>query len=136
MAQKASRRPPTAESRDLRKVQSTWDLWWTKLHWNMFFTKFFGFRFFSVSIIIPPELRTHIGLSSSRGRTIVSLVATVRRHSLNSWTKKHNTLINPRRIPIIFSFPCSTYYSVGCLFGLSMFIAVCQCLSVYGNIFP
>jgi hypothetical protein len=50
------------------------------------------FRFFPVSIIILPELRTHIGLSSSGRRTIVSLVETVRIHSLNSWKKKTITL--------------------------------------------
>jgi hypothetical protein len=34
-----------------------WDLWWTKLHWDMFFSEFFGFL---CQHIIPLLLHTHL----------------------------------------------------------------------------
>jgi hypothetical protein len=30
---------------DLMPVHSIWDLWWPKLHWDRFFSEFFGFFF-------------------------------------------------------------------------------------------
>jgi hypothetical protein len=33
-----------------------WDLWWTKYHWDRFFSKFFSFPVY----IIPSGLQTHI----------------------------------------------------------------------------
>jgi hypothetical protein len=43
MAQVVSRRPLTAEARFRAPSQSMWDLWWTKWHWDMFFSELFGF---------------------------------------------------------------------------------------------
>jgi hypothetical protein len=36
MAQAVSRRPLTVETRVRSRGQSTWDLWWTKWHWDRF----------------------------------------------------------------------------------------------------
>jgi hypothetical protein len=43
MAQAVSRRPLTAEARVRSWGQSMWDLWWTKWHWDRFFSKYLGF---------------------------------------------------------------------------------------------
>jgi hypothetical protein len=43
MAQVVSRRPLTAEARVPRPGQTMRDLWWTKWHWDRFFSEFFGF---------------------------------------------------------------------------------------------
>jgi hypothetical protein len=37
--------------------QSMWDLWWTKWHWNKFFSELFGFP----ANIISPWLILHMG---------------------------------------------------------------------------
>jgi hypothetical protein len=50
MAQVVSRRPLTAEARVRSRVRSMWDLWWTKWHWDRFFSQHFGFPL-SISLI-------------------------------------------------------------------------------------
>jgi hypothetical protein len=42
MAQAVSRRPLTADAR-VSPGLSVWDLWWTKWHWDRFFSEYFGF---------------------------------------------------------------------------------------------
>jgi hypothetical protein len=54
MAQVASRRLLTAEAR----VQSMWDLWWTKWHWDRFLAEFFGFPLSIYHSTV--ALKTHI----------------------------------------------------------------------------
>jgi hypothetical protein len=39
MAQAVSHRPLTAEARVRSRVKSMWDLWWTKWHWERFFSE-------------------------------------------------------------------------------------------------
>jgi hypothetical protein len=39
MAQAVSRRPFTTEARGSVPAQSMWDLWWTKWHWDRFFSE-------------------------------------------------------------------------------------------------
>jgi hypothetical protein len=48
MAQAVSRRPLTTEARVRSQVKSMWDLWWTKWHWDRFFSEF---RFSPVNFI-------------------------------------------------------------------------------------
>jgi hypothetical protein len=55
-----------------------WDLWWTKWHWDRFFTEFFSFSL-SVSLFHQDSIFI---LPSSGGRTIGPLVAAVQRYSL------------------------------------------------------
>jgi hypothetical protein len=59
-----------------RPVQSEWDLFWTKWHWNRFLSEFFGIP---LSTLFPVALHTHI---SPGGWTIFPLVTAVHRHSL------------------------------------------------------
>jgi hypothetical protein len=39
MAQAVSRRPLNTEARVRSQVKSVWDLWWTKWHWDRFFSE-------------------------------------------------------------------------------------------------
>jgi hypothetical protein len=39
MAQAVSRRPLTTEARVRSQIKSIWDLWWTKWHWDRFFSE-------------------------------------------------------------------------------------------------
>jgi hypothetical protein len=39
MAQAVGRRPLTTEARFRSQVKSMWDLWWTKWHWDRFFSE-------------------------------------------------------------------------------------------------
>jgi hypothetical protein len=55
MAQAVSRRPPTAVGPGSIPGQSMWNLWWTKWHWDRFFSDYFGF---SPVSFIPPVLHT------------------------------------------------------------------------------
>ena len=43
MAQAVSRRPPTRGGPASIPAQSTWDLWWTKWHWDRFPSQYFCF---------------------------------------------------------------------------------------------
>jgi hypothetical protein len=43
MVQVVSRRPLTAEARVRAWVNPCGDLWWTKWHWDRFFSESFGF---------------------------------------------------------------------------------------------
>jgi hypothetical protein len=55
-------------------VQSMWDLWWTKWHWDRFLSEFLGFPCQYHSTV---AYHTH---TSSGGRTIDPLVTAVQRH--------------------------------------------------------
>jgi hypothetical protein len=57
MAQVVIRRPLTAETR-FRPGQSMWNLWWTKWHWDRFFSELFGFPLSVYHSTI--ALQTHI----------------------------------------------------------------------------
>jgi hypothetical protein len=43
MAQAVRRQPPTAEARVRSRGHFTWDLWWTKWHWDRFFPSTYVF---------------------------------------------------------------------------------------------
>jgi hypothetical protein len=83
MAQAISRHPLTAEARVRSWGQSMWDLWWTKWHWDRFFSEYFSFPLsisFQQCSIKREKQKKKPSLSSSsfsQGYTI-SLMAAVR----------------------------------------------------------
>jgi hypothetical protein len=51
-----------------------WNLWWTKWHWDRFFSEYFGFplsiSFYQCSIKMEKQKKTSSSSSSSQGCTI------------------------------------------------------------------
>jgi hypothetical protein len=72
---------------DSRRVKSMWDLWWTKLHWDRFFSEFFGFpcQYHSTAALHSPI--------SPGGRTIDPLVVAVQRQSHSIDMNKNKTTV-------------------------------------------
>jgi hypothetical protein len=72
MAQAVSRRPLTTEARVRSEVKSMWDLWWTKWHWDRFFSELsvFPCRFQSTGAQLIVKLgKKNCSSSSSQGCT-------------------------------------------------------------------
>jgi hypothetical protein len=71
MAQAVSRRPLSTEARVRSQVKYVWDLWWTKWHWDWFFSDLsvFPCRFHSTGapLIVKIGKKLFIHLSSSLG---------------------------------------------------------------------
>jgi hypothetical protein len=48
----------TLQAQVQSQAKSMWDLWWTKWHWDKFFSEYFGFSI----TIIPPMFHTQISV--------------------------------------------------------------------------
>jgi hypothetical protein len=124
---------------DSRRVKSMWDLWWTKLHWDRFFSEFFGFpcQYHSTA-----ALHSHI---SPGGRTIDPLVVEVQRQSHSIDMNKNKTTVTWKYAgSLIWIFLCfvvgyfttlyqsksifsfKLYVNWPCMFNWTKFVAYCK----------
>jgi hypothetical protein len=101
MTQAVSRRSLTAEAPGLYPGQSMWNLWWTKWHWDRFYSEFFSYsRSISFHCGSPYSYIT-CGMNN---RTTGGHSSETQSHPINMNIKKHPSMLRSYKWSVLFRF--------------------------------